>query len=230
MPCPSVAKTEIEDLIAQGYPPNLDEIAELIELGNRLELPHGRTNPLASRTPISVGTSGLLLPPLTLQAEMWLELYPEQLRRLGAAMIGFASYHGGNAGAFEKLNTWRAIVEAVEAWESKLLCTAEELVCAADVLTGKNEPESAPSDPDARANMADILAEVAVESGQPLEYWLTHTSGDLLRAMEAIGHKRAAAVGAEINEANEDAQRLRDVMWAAERVRERYRNEAKHGA
>ena len=69
--------------------------------------------------------------------------------------------------------------------------------------------------------MEAMLSEVAIESGKPVEYWLCLPSADFVRALSAIAHKRAAAVGAEIKDRNEDAERMRDLLWCVERIRQR---------
>jgi hypothetical protein len=66
---------------------------------------------------------------------------------------------------------------------------------AACRLSGTDEPDDAPGDPEARGDIEAMLATLCVESGQPLEYWLAHTSAEFVHAIDAVASKRAAAVG-----------------------------------
>lgn len=221
MTCPDLARIEIETLRADGIEPTLDELTELIELGRRAECPHGRTNPVASRAPIRAGVDGPRLWPLTLQAEAWIEQHAGKLETLGAALVCYASAIGREPGAFDGLATWRDIGDAVREWAAGLTCTADDLADAADRLTGGQEPETAPGDPDARADIEDMLAALVVESGQPIEYWLAHTSAEFVAALDAVASKRAASAGMARKDMDESAQAMRNLMWAAKRVRDR---------
>ena len=113
MQCPELARSEIELLRADGIEPTLDELAELFELAKRVESPFARTNPIASRAPIAVGSSNLRLWPLSLRAEAWLEQHAAKLSTFGAALVGYAAAFGREPGTLESLATWNDIAGAV---------------------------------------------------------------------------------------------------------------------
>ena len=99
-------------------------------------------------------------------------------------------------------------------------------MAAADWLTNDDEPESAPGDPANRQRMEHVLATVATGSGQPVEYWLSHTSAELLAALDAIAQARAAAAGAEVKDHDESAEAMRDLLYCVERIRARAQAES----
>jgi len=226
--CPDITKSEVGMLRQDGIEPTLDELAELIELGRRVHEPPGRTNPLASRAHIRVGVSDLMLPPLSAQAMFWLDGNSEKFATLGAAMVCYAAANGRRECAFDELVTWRDIVARVRGWAACQTATNDELQDAAEILMGEREPESAPEEDARGPGFPAIMAELANGSGQTVDYWLAHTSAEVLGGLEAIATARAAiaGVGGDTGDSDGDQQRMRDLMWCVERIRARAKAEA----
>jgi len=227
MHCPEHAEAEILKLREAGIEPTLDELAELFELAKRVEEPFAETNPLASRAPLAVGTSGLYLYPLTLQATAWMELHCEAFADMRILLVCYAAHVGRVPGAFDQLHGYKGILTAITDWGQTVTATATELASAEEILTGGNEPEhfAAPTQSET-LTMCDILASLAVESGQPVEYWLTHTSEEMLAALNALARKQCAESGTGAPTDPGAASRMQDLMWCVQRIRERAANGA----
>jgi len=220
--CPDIARHEIGKLRSDGIEPTLDELAEIIELGRRVENPRCNLSPMVEPEPLYLADR--VLWPLTLQAEEWFATMGGSFAgEFGLCAVCYAAQHGRETGAFVPLYTMRAAMEAVRAWRAGCTATIEEVAEAAERLTGHAPREESKRKP-ADADLGRILAELMAATGQPPEYWLVRTSVHMLDVLRAVLRREAAAVGQPARAPDESREALRQMMLAIEAIRGRAGN------
>lgn len=157
--CPAVAKAEIQRLESNGVKLSLDDLAWLITLGQKVETPAGRMNPLKAGVPAVAGSS--LLWPETVQATQWLDAVSgwfsaAELDYLNAFALSVAR----EPNAFDDLYTIKAARAAVNQFASQLNCTRQELVAALESITPSDLPEREQGDKEPDLKMLALEMEV----------------------------------------------------------------------
>lgn len=226
--CPDITQDEVSRLRSRGIEPSLNELAELIEWGRRVERPPLRTNPLLARAPVAVGCSGLLLPPLTVQAELWMDHALQWFTsRTHVYAIAMAAAIGNKAGAFDGLYRQADGVAAVSTWAKACPARYEELADAVDIILG-NEPDPPKrNEDDASTDFGAIIADLAVGTGQTADYWLTRIGPEFRAAVTAVYRAAAMNSGSEFKSGGDDESinAMRGLLQTVGRIRER----AAHG-
>lgn len=196
--CPTSTASEVAALRVDGIEPTLDELARLFHWGALVECPSGRVGPQPEDAPVEVGE--LILWPLTMQAECWLDLVRGWLPPpLLTAAYGLAAERGRDAGAFDTLRARRAAVAAVSDWAATFTGTGPQLVRALERLVPAIRPTDAEPAADAEPPLlpaAIDTADLTAATGLPAEYWQTHTTRHYLAVMEAVHAERATTAGA----------------------------------
>jgi hypothetical protein len=154
--CPAVARAEIERLQAKGLSLSLDEICWLASLGERVENPAGRSNPLALGVPAVAGSK--LLWPETIQALAWLDAVSGWFSASDSVFcLAFALSEGRNIGAFDGLYCETEARQAVECFKQSCNCRPAELLAAVRLVSG-----DAPAKPDT-GKQRPTIREMALE-------------------------------------------------------------------
>jgi len=136
---PDIVAAEIEKLRAAGIEPTLEELAQLLYWGRRVENPAGEVSPLIEDAGIVVGRH--VLRPLSVQAEHWMSAVQQWMgNRLLPYAYAFAAEAGREVGAFDGLYNRRAAVDVVDAWRRRCAEPIEFIRNAVDRLIGEPLP------------------------------------------------------------------------------------------
>lgn len=218
--CPDITRAEVAKLREAGIEPTLDELAELVLLGKRVENP--RCNLPVTVEPEPLYLADRVLWPLTLQAEEWLAVMGPQFAGVpGLCAVCYAAEHSRETGAFSELYTIGAAAEAVRQWRRSCGATAEEIAAAAERLVGEpSRPEPQPRGSET-PDLSRVLADLFAATGQPPEYWLTRCSQHMLDVLRAVMRRDLAAMGDPRRAPDDSGAALRAFGLAVDAVRKR---------
>jgi len=208
------ARTELEDLRSAGVEPTDSDIVWINDLARELENEEGAILP--SGTPCRAGSVWLW--PFTEQAAGWYQrmvnvfdgagrLHPFSTIGMEECVLAFALANGRTPGAFDGLDDYRTVRNAVRAWVRANAFTRRELDRAMTVVLNR-EPDSYTADlvslglaapiakapsgrPDAEAMILFLCREVG---GDP-EYWRCSVSRDYMLHTISAACRQSQAEG-----------------------------------
>ena len=215
-----LARKEWAGLLSAGISPTLDETAAFLFWAERVEHPDGQTSILLADARAVAGSETLRA--LSVQAEIWLEWIGSWAdSALMLYSTAFAAAVGRERGAFADLTTRERATAAVENWARGLTCTEAELAAAVEAIlpTAKPSAQFRDDDDTASASMRDILAELGIETGRDAEWWLTHTSDELLRALRVVRRRQVEAQGGHFRVPDASADAMREFLAVIEQIR-----------
>ena len=219
-----LARAEWQNLLSAGIAPTLDETAAFLYWAERVEYPDGQASILRTDARAVAGSETLRA--LSVQAEMWLEWVGDWAdSALMLYATAFAAVIGRERGAFADLTTRERTTAAVENWARGLTCPEGDLAAAVDAILPVQRPSaqfSRSDDDDTAASMRDVLAELGVETGRDAEWWLTHTSDDLLRALRVVRRRQVEAQGGHFRVPDASADAMREFLSVIELIRRRH--------
>jgi hypothetical protein len=179
----SLAKSEIDALLAEGITPTPEEVVEINALGWAVHTPETRR--LLSRgRPVPCG--GAWLWPLTMRAVEWLEANRFGMTSVSPA-IGYAMAFGRSEGP-ELDVTGRDAEQAVKQWFRALRCTLDEYAEAVQQVDNQDAKPDLPSDPSGHPmTMGDLCAFLSATCGADADFWERRCSfGHVLAVVSAV--------------------------------------------
>jgi hypothetical protein len=190
--CPAVAKAEIESLQEKGLNLSLDDICWLASLGEKVESPSGRSNPLAMGVPAVAGSR--LLWPQTIQSLAWIDAAAGWFDPADSVFcLAFALSEARNPGAFDGLYSEHEARQAVELFKRSCDCRPVELLAAVRLVSG-DAPDK-PDDGKPRPTIREMALEFEYLTGRRPDDVATATVDDLTylsRLSEKYSNPKAA--------------------------------------
>lgn len=200
MPLRELARSEIEQLAADGITPTADEIVQLNDLAADVELV-GRVDPSAAGSPVRAGNC--IMWPFTLASGEWFARVVKcgifQTRDGTRNALAFALCTGRTPEAFADLITADDCRAAVNKWVLRAGMTAAEREDAIlRVVPEIGNPHTASKDgkPDTDGDGVDgLLADLVSGSGLPADYWRGQLQGHAVKCLQAIYRQASAGAG-----------------------------------
>lgn len=203
-----MASDAIESMRREGLEPDLDQIAELIELARRVQEPEHRTWPFLSYEGVRAGTSGHILKPLTIKSGRWHDFIVDKISdywQIYACAYAMEFGHDESAD-FVSLYDLERAQSALAGYAATLSCNPEELREAIercmDIPTD-GDRYRAKRNPRGEVNTESIIAELVAVTGQPEEYWLSRTSTFAMEVLKhAVNHSAAMFGGVDYDQSD----------------------------